>query len=408
VRILAFAYACEPERGSEPAAGWWWAQMLARLGETWVITRANNRALIEAELRVNGATPSVHFVYVDLPPRLLRWKRGQRGVRLYYVLWQLAALMEARRLSRQNRFDVAWHLTLANVWIGSTASFLGVPFVYGPVGGGVSPPWRLARSLGPKGVAYELLRAGGHKLGRYLNPLSRASWRRASLILVQNEETRRWLPRQHRIKAEVFPNIVLDRMPAERQTRTPRVLLFAGRLMPLKGVSMAIRALVQLPDWRLIVCGDGPDSERLLGLAAKLKVRDRIDFRGWVDRDEVLRTMRQEASVFLLPSLHDEAGWVVVEAMAAGVPVVCLAVGGPGSLAGPDMSVRPGGMRVTVDRIARRVLDVADMEPGQIRRQAQEFLVPPRTARLEAVLRQRLPVELIRENRDEPSPERSI
>ena len=48
MRILAFAYACEPGRGSEPGAGWSWARMLAGLGETWVVTRANNREAIEA------------------------------------------------------------------------------------------------------------------------------------------------------------------------------------------------------------------------------------------------------------------------------------------------------------------------------------------------------------------------
>jgi hypothetical protein len=46
MRILAFAYACEPGRGSEPGAGWSWARMLAGIGETWVVTRANNRPAV--------------------------------------------------------------------------------------------------------------------------------------------------------------------------------------------------------------------------------------------------------------------------------------------------------------------------------------------------------------------------
>ena len=47
IRILAFAYACEPARGSEPGAGWAWARMLARLGETWVITRRDYQDAID-------------------------------------------------------------------------------------------------------------------------------------------------------------------------------------------------------------------------------------------------------------------------------------------------------------------------------------------------------------------------
>jgi glycosyltransferase involved in cell wall biosynthesis len=383
LRILAFAYACEPGRGSEPTAGWRWAQMLAQLGETWVITRANNRAAIESELR---PLRNLHFVYVDLPPNLRRWKRGQRGVRLYYLLWQRAALREARRLSREHPFDLAWHLTLANGWIGSAACLLDVPFVYGPVGGGVEPPWRLAGALGAKGTLYELLRAAARVFGRYFNPLSRASWRRASLILVQNEETKQWLPRRYQSKAEVFPNVVLERLPSATRHDTRRVMLFAGRLLPLKGVALAIRALEGLPGWRLIVCGDGSDYGRLKRLASDRGLGDRVDFRGWVERGEVLRTMREEASVFVFPSLHDEAGWVVVEAMASGLPVVCLDLGGPPILAGSRMAVAPAGTRVTAERIAQRVLEATEANSEIVRERAREFLVQQRLVRLEQVL----------------------
>jgi NAD(P)-dependent dehydrogenase (short-subunit alcohol dehydrogenase family) len=56
LRIVAFAYACEPDSGSEPGVGWMWARMLAHLGETWVITRENNREAIEAALEVSTRT----------------------------------------------------------------------------------------------------------------------------------------------------------------------------------------------------------------------------------------------------------------------------------------------------------------------------------------------------------------
>jgi glycosyltransferase involved in cell wall biosynthesis len=360
--------------------------MLAQLGETWVITRANNRAVIERELEATGPLRHVHFVYVDLPPNLRRWKRGQRGVRLYYLLWQGAALREARRLSREQPFDLAWHLTLANGWIGSAACLLGVPFVYGPIGGGVEPPWRLARALGARGTFYELIRAAARMSGRYLNPLARASWQRASLILVQNEETRRWLPRRHRAKAEVFPNVILERLPNETRHTTRRVMLFAGRLLPLKGVALAILALEGLPEWRLIVCGHGPDSVRLRRLTKDRGLGDRVDFRGWVVRGEVLRMMREEASVFVFPSLHDEAGWVVVEAMASGLPVVCLDVGGPPILAGSRGTVAPAGTRVTAERIAQRVLEATEADAESTRERASEFLLERRLARLKHLL----------------------
>src|SRR5919106_2238945 len=111
MRILAFAYACEPGRGSEPGAGWAWARMLARIGETWVITRRDYQRSIEEALPFTPERETLRFVYVDLPARWRSWQRDLRGLRFYYLLWQIAAVWEATRLRRSMRFDVVWHLT---------------------------------------------------------------------------------------------------------------------------------------------------------------------------------------------------------------------------------------------------------------------------------------------------------
>jgi hypothetical protein len=188
VRILVFAYACDPEHGSEPGAGWVWSCMLAQLGEVWVVTRANNRAPIERALPDVPERERLHFVYVDLPGWARTWKRGQRGVHLYYLLWQLAAVRRVRRL-RTHRFDLVWHLTFANAWLGSLAPLVGGSFVLGPVGGGVAMPWRLLEGADIRATGRELAREAGRLAGRYLNPASRLAWRRAEMILVQNLET---------------------------------------------------------------------------------------------------------------------------------------------------------------------------------------------------------------------------
>jgi glycosyltransferase involved in cell wall biosynthesis len=364
--------------------------MLARLGETWVITRANNRAAIERELRAGKIIQPPNFVYVDLPSKVLRWKRGQRGIRLYYLLWQAAALREARRLERERPFDLAWHLTLANAWIGSTVSRLKAPFVYGPVGGGVTPPWRLARALGIRGVLYELTRAWARTLARYLNPLARFSWRSAALILVQNEETKQWLPHRYRHKTAIFPNVVLEDFPGSAQSSARRVMLFAGRLMPLKGVALALTALKALPGWRLLICGDGPDASRLRRLSARNGVQGRVEFRGWIGRSEVLQTMREEASVFVFPSLHDEAGWVVVEAMACALRVVCFDRGGPPLLAGSAgvVASADGAPAQVARALAVAVREAASRREAGVLDRAREFAMGERLEKLRRELKQ--------------------
>jgi glycosyltransferase involved in cell wall biosynthesis len=385
VRIVAFAYACEPESGSEPGAGWMWARMLARLGEAWIITRENNRDAIEAILPAIAERDRLHFEYVDLPEWARFWKRGLRGVHLYYVLWQMAALRRARTLDAEQRFDLAWHLTFANAWIGSAAALLGARFVYGPIGGGVKTPWRLVPALGLRGSMREFLRITVRGAARYGNPLARLSWRGADMILVQNPETRDWIPTRYRAKARIFPNAVLESLDGTPASRGPhrKTVLFAARLLPWKGAALAVRVIARLPEWRLIVAGSGPDGRRLRRLAGGLGVTNRIQFVGRVPRARLLDLMRNDVDVLLFPSMHEDAGWVVAEARASGLPVVALDRGGP-PLLGAAVA-KSGTLDETIGRLASCVAAVTSEEP----RPVSDFGLNARAGQLEELLLRR-------------------
>lgn len=351
--ILAFAYACEPGKGSEPGAGWAMIRVAARIGPTWVITRANNREPIEAALPTIPERDRLNFAYVDLPQRLMWWKKGKRGVHLYYLLWQFAALRQARSLQREHRFSLAWHMTIANIWLGSAAPLTDLPFVYGPVGGGVGISWKLLPSVGAAGSVFEVTRSVVRAVARYLNPLCGLAMRRSEIILVQNHETLHWIPASLRGKAVVAPNAILDAAPPERVARDdrPPTALFAGELIPLKGLALAIRAIARLPEWRLLICGAGRDEQRLRATARRFGVEGRVRFLGKLPRNEVLRLMAEEADVLLFPSLHDEGPMVVAEALTVGLPVVCLDRGGAPAFGAT--AVRAGTVRQTSEGLAR-------------------------------------------------------
>jgi glycosyltransferase involved in cell wall biosynthesis len=395
VRLLAFAYACEPLEGSEPGAGWMWARMLARYGDTWVITRSNNRERIEAAIEGVPERARLHFVYVDLPAWARFWKRGSRGLRPYYLVWQLAALRAGRRLHRTHGFDLVWHLTLANAWLGSSAALVGRPFVFGPVGGGVAPPWSLVWPTGTRSTISEVLRGAGRGIGRYLNPLARLAWGRADVILVQNPETVRWLPRRHRAKTRVFPNVVFSGPPDRARSRgdRPRTALFAGRLIAWKGADLAIDAIGKTSDWRLVICGEGADEPRLRRIVLEKDLLDRVEFRGRVPRPDVLRSMRTEAGVFLVPSLHDEAGWVLAEALAARLPAVCLDNGGPPLLADGFAIVVPttGGREAVTTRLASALERARVLPMTGAADRADTYSIDRRSDMLSSVIERLLP-----------------
>ncbi|HEV7888401.1 MAG TPA: glycosyltransferase [Acidimicrobiales bacterium] len=116
------------------------------------------------------------------------------------------------------------------------------------------------------------------------------------------------------------------------------MLLFVGRIQPLKGLDVAVRALAELldapgPDAFLVVVGGPSGAEgqaeeaRVHKLAADLGVSDRVEFRPPAPH-ELLSTYYRAADVCLVPSRSESFGLVALEAAACGTPVVAAAVGG--------------------------------------------------------------------------------
>jgi glycosyltransferase involved in cell wall biosynthesis len=99
-------------------------------------------------------------------------------------------------------------------------------------------------------------------------------------------------------------------------------ILSLSRLHPKKRLDELIEAFQSLGDqrWRLVIAGDGP-ADYLSFLNQKARGSERISFTGWVEGKRKEALMRG-ASLFVLPSRHENFGLSVVEAMACGVPVM--------------------------------------------------------------------------------------
>jgi glycosyltransferase involved in cell wall biosynthesis len=131
-------------------------------------------------------------------------------------------------------------------------------------------------------------------------------------------------------KVEVIPFGIDERrwelVPPPPPGNAPRAL-FIGRLVPWKGVDFLLRALELVPKLRLDVVGDGPERNRLQTLASALGITDRVKWWGEYPDEDLPRRMA-DADFLVLPSVTvDEMfGMVLLEAMAAGRPVITTAV----------------------------------------------------------------------------------
>ncbi len=174
-----------------------------------------------------------------------------------------------------------------------------------------------------------------------------------------------------------------------------RRLLFVGRLDPRKGFPMAVRAFGMLAgrfeDLRLVVAGEGPDREAVFDLPPA--VRARVHFAGQVPHDD-LPSYHAAADVFVAPSVGGESfGVVLVEALAAGLPVVASDIAGYREVLRDGVEgilIPPSDPAALAGAVARLLED-----PGLAGRlgragtaRAGEFSWDVVTARLEAVYRE--------------------
>src|SRR5262249_28426081 len=125
------------------------------------------------------------------------------------------------------------------------------------------------------------------------------------------------------------PEGLLDRPRITHQGPNRRFVHF-GRLVFHKGTAMIVRALACTKEAvRLAIVGRGPGLERCGALAAELKLGERVRFVDWYERHEDLIASFSNYRGMVLPSLEDANGIVVQEAMALGLPPICLDWGGP-------------------------------------------------------------------------------
>lgn len=174
-----------------------------------------------------------------------------------------------------------------------------------------------------------------------------------------------------RVVHNAIPQAFLDALQASPSPRRDVDVLFAGNLIPRKGVDVLLRALPDVrnrhPSLRVVIAGDGTERGSLETLSASLGLTDTVSFVGQQRREEIGRLF-QRARVVVVPSRAEPFGLVVVEAMAAGAHVVASDVGGI-----PEIAAATGG-----------VLLVAPDDPAALARALVTALDDPNGASIAA------------------------
>jgi glycosyltransferase involved in cell wall biosynthesis len=361
MKILLSAYACEPNKGSEPAVGWNWTRSLIDQGHAvHLITRSNNQHSIDAFLAVEKLTLEVS--YYDLPQWTRLWKFWPGGIYLYYLLWQMGAYRLAKKLHSAKTFDRVQHSTFASFRQPSFMGGLGIPFIFGPVGGGESMPRQLRRSISRTGQMTETLRELGSALTSY-DPMMLYTFSRATVIACTTNDTLAKIPKRFHRKCMVLPAIGISESEIQDSPATASQrpqFLFIGRLLYWKGVHLALRALAlvrtEVPQASMKIVGKGNDEAWLREVADVAGVKDCVQWLPSVPHEDIQQEYGSNVA-FVFPSLHDSGGMVVLESLAAGLPVICLKLGGPGEIVTPACGFRIEAQKQDEETIIRLLAD---------------------------------------------------
>ena len=120
------------------------------------------------------------------------------------------------------------------------------------------------------------------------------------------------------------------------KSQTPKTIVSVGRLVPWKGFNVLVEIMQELPEWKLVIIGDGPEYNNLKSQISLLrqgfegqanyKLQNQITLTGAISRESVLEYLRT-SEVFVLNTSFESFSYQIVEAMAVGIPIVATSIG---------------------------------------------------------------------------------
>ena len=332
LKVLVSAFAFSPIKGSEYAVGWDYTRAIASRHKVWVIARSNEREETEQYLLQHpDVMPNVTVHYLPFTSRSFDFPWAAIPFHLACMDWQRRAFLFARSLDAQIDFDLIHEVTLTGFRKCGYLWKIRKPFVWGPVCGLQFFPWKLLSALPfwsrPFFVVRNLSVIWAMHMSR--RPKRAAAAARAILAASSGvaDRIRTIWGKEATVTCEVSAPDLQSRLPIRRASREPLRIIWSGGCYPTKALNIVLFALEQLEqsaiDWRLIVIGDGQRWSNWKRLAGKLGLGERCMFLGRVSREEALSVMAT-GHCLVQPSLYDATSNVVAEALAYGLPVICL------------------------------------------------------------------------------------
>jgi glycosyltransferase involved in cell wall biosynthesis len=263
-----------------------------------------------------------------LPRRLAESTTGM----LIHLTTQLAQRRVVRGLVKTFQINVVHQPIPVSPKAPSLIYGVEAPVVIGPLNGGMEYPPAFQKE---RGIISNVAMTLGRTVAVFIN-LILPGKRLARLILVANRRTHDALPWGIRGRVvELVENgvdlSIWQQKPSDQISGPSLRLIFVGRLIDWKALEIVLEAIQRISnpiDLTFEIIGDGPMRRPWQETVERLGLGSLVSFSGFMPQSDCAQRLHQ-ADVFVLPSLFECGGAVVLEAMAAGLPVIATAWGGP-------------------------------------------------------------------------------
>tara|TARA_B100002019_G_C21262383_1_gene597494 strand:- start:992 stop:2215 length:1224 start_codon:yes stop_codon:yes gene_type:complete len=336
-RILISAYACEPGSFSEQGTAWEWVKLLSKKYNVEVITRQSNKKKINSYLKRKKI--KIKFHYCDLNYRLLNIIKGKNNSKsyFYFLIWQFLIFFKFKKMIKKKKFDLIQHVTLSTLRFPSLLGILNKNFIFGSLGGSETVSYKILKTFNIKNILKETIRNLSNFYLRY-SPLMNLSYKYSKLILVTKKENLNCINSKYHCKVRIHNSIAVKsntRMNRKiYKTKKDFKLLFIGRLEEWKGVWILIDTFKKLKSiktnkrFKLYIRGSGPEEKRLKDFVNENSLSNDINFISKLS-EKNLAKLYKNSDLLFFPSLRENSGNVIIEAMSHGIVVTALNYGGP-------------------------------------------------------------------------------
>lgn len=332
--VLINAYACAPNKGSEPGMAWNWIIHLGKHCQLHVITEGEWREDIEKALPTIPQGKNIRFYYNPVSDKIRKmcWNQGDWRFYYYYRRWQKETHQLAKEIIVQNKIDLLHQLNMVGyrepglLWKNQR-----IPTIWGPVGGFGQVPITFLSLYTPFGAVKQIIK---HIINCFqiYSPNIYKAIKKMDAIVACNSEARLAL---QKFRSDIVYHIheVGSFNNNQHETRDltfffePLRLLWIGRNIESKALRLAIESFNRLSDLNVELHIIGVSSE-----SVNYEIRNNnVHFYSWLPHQETQDLFRKGHLLFFT-SLYEATGTVILESLSIGVPILCHDTCGQGDI----------------------------------------------------------------------------